>query len=459
MNRPSLEQLAEDSMQAESSEVERLAGLVQFDHGDVPEPDTRPSLVDTIAALLVPMTDAELEASREPHPHVFQTGERGLFPLREVSVIGARGREGKTTVVVGAAVAVAIAHSLARLNPPTNRSVVIYSAEDDRRQYARKIAAQVSLLGANQAAMVKRRIIVPELDSQEMASVRALVSVADRNPITTGTDVALIEAITPLMQSEAPPILLVFETASTLSEAEEDNAGYRTLVICLKRVARALNVAVVLVHHTSQAADNNLADLSISTADIRGGTVLVYNSRQNLMLVNLGSDADPFPDGDARTVLRRMVAGNEDGRITALVTLDSSKGMDPAPAFFRWVQTDFGPAAVEQEAPPTLAGKPWRKVREMVMAERGNQRTEAKSNAQGASVTSVVNIVAKLHGQGKQPTARAVSIAAGKSPTWATPYLESATDEGLLVSGKEPIPRRKDGATVYRPADSTAVAA
>ena len=100
-----------------------------------------------------------------------------------------------------------------------------------------------------------------------------------------------------------------------------------------------------------------------------------------------------------------------------------------------------------------------RKVREMVMAERGNQRTEAKSNAQGASVTSVVNIVAKLHGQGKQPTARAVSIAAGKSPTWATPYLESATDEGLLVSGKEPIPRRKDGATVYRPADSTAVAA
>ena len=161
MNKPSLEQLAEDSMQAESYEVERLAGLVQFDHGDVPEPDNRPSLAERITGLLVPMTDAELEASREPHPHVFQTGERGLFPLREVSVIGARGREGKTTVVVGAAIAVAIAHSLARLNPPTNRSVVIYSAEDDRRQYARKIAAQVSLLGTAQADMVKQRILVP----------------------------------------------------------------------------------------------------------------------------------------------------------------------------------------------------------------------------------------------------------------------------------------------------------
>ena len=464
MNRPSLEQLAEDSMQADSYEVDRLARLYPFDH-DVPEPDrvsdpdTRTSLAEKIAGLLVQMTDAELEASRAPHPHVFQAGERGLFPLGEVSVIGARGREGKTTVVVGVAVAVAIEHSIARLNPPAGRSVVIYSAEDDRRQYARKVAAQVSLLGTNQAAMVKRRIIVPELDSQEMAGVRALVTVADRNPITTGTDTALIEAITPLMQSEEPPILLVFETASTLSDADEDNRSHKMLIASLKRIARALNVAVILVHHTSQAADNNLADLNVSTADIRGGTALVYNSRQNLMLVNLGSDTDPFPDGDARTVLRGLAAGAEDGRITALITLDSSKGMDPAPVFFRWVQTDFGPAAVEQEPPQTLAGKPWRKVREMVMAERSNRRVEAKSNAQGANVTTVVNLVAKMHGEGKQPTARAVSIAAGKSPTWATPYLEAATDDGLLVSGKEKVPRRPDGTTVYRPADSTAVAA
>lgn len=232
-------------------------------------------------------------------------------------MIGARGREGKTTVVVGVAVATTIEHSMGQLNPPTNRRVVIYSAEDDRRQYARKIAAQVSLLGAQQAELVKRRILVPDLDSPDLASIRALVTVHDRNPITTGTDVALIEAIEPLMWSDEPPILLVFETASTLSDADEDNRSHKMLIACLKRIARALNVAVVLVHHTSQAADNNLADLNVSTADIRGGTALVYNSRQNLMLVNLGSDIDPFPDSDARTVLRGLVAGAEDGRITA----------------------------------------------------------------------------------------------------------------------------------------------
>lgn len=425
------------------------------DHDEALDPDAPRSVAERIAELLAPMSDEELEASREPHPHVFQEGERGLFPLGEVSVIGARGREGKTTVVVGVAVATAIQHSLGRLHPPTNRSVVIYSAEDDRRQYARKIAAQVSLLDPQQSELVKHRILVPDLDSPDLASIRALVTVADRNPITTGTDVALIEAIEPLMRSDEPPILVVFETASTLSDADEDNRSHKMLVACLKRIARALGVAVVLVHHTSQAADSNLADLNVSTADIRGGTALVYNSRQNLMLVNLGSDIDPFPDGDARTVLRGLVAGAEEGRITALITLDSSKGMDPAPLFFRWVQTDFGPAAVEQEPPQTLSGKAWRKVREMVMAERGNKRVEAKGNAQSASVTAVASIVTRLHQQGKQPTARAVSVAAGKSPGWAKPYLESAVDEGIVVATNEPVPRTKGAQLVYRPADSS----
>lgn len=458
MNGRSLEELAEESVQVELYQAQRMnSGGPFVDHDDSPGPDAPRSVADRIADLLTPMSDEELEASREPHSHVFQAGERGLFPLGEVSVIGARGREGKTTVVVGVAVATAIEHSMGRLHPPTNRRVVIYSAEDDRPQYARKIAAQVSLLGDRQAQLVKRRILVPELDSPDMSSIRALVTVADRNPITTGTDAALIEAIEPLMLSDEPPILLVFETASTLSDADEDNRSHKMLIACLKRIARALNVAVVLVHHTSQAADNNLADLNVSTADIRGGTALVYNSRQNLMLVNLGSDADPFPEADGRTVLRGLVAGAEEGRVTALITLDSSKGMDPAPVFFRWVQTDFGPAAVEQESPQTIAGKPWRKVREMVMAERGNHRTEARSNARGATMTLVVRWVAKLHEQGKQPTARAVSVAAGKSPGWAKPYLESAVDEGLVLATSEPVPRTSGPQIVYRPADSSEI--
>lgn len=417
-----------------------------------------PSRAELLAERLTPWTDAELDASRDPHPHVFASYERGLFPIGEPSVIGARGREGKTTVMVAVAVALAIEHSLAGLWPMKDRSVVIYSAEDDRRQFARKIAAQRALLAPEHAEQVKRRVIVPDLEADGMEALRRLVTEADRRPITTGTDEAIVEAIAPMMLGEYPPALLIFETASTLTDTDEDNRAYALLIDCLKRIARRLGVAVALVHHTSQASDATLADLSISTAGIRGGTTLIYNSRQNLLLLNLGSEADPFPANDGRTVLREVVAPDCRDRVTALVAMETSKASDPAPIFFRWVHTDYGPAAVELDPPEHLTGKSWRKVREMAMAERGSRRDEAKASARASGVDTAVRLVAELHKSGKHPTANAVSLAAGKSPTWAKPYLGQAAIDGLLTASMENVPRTRKPVMVYRPADSTGAA-
>ena len=232
------------------------------------------------------------------------------------------------------------------------------------------------------------------------------------------------------------------------------------LILALRRIARTLGVAVVLSHHVSQTSLQGLPDLNLSTADIRGGTALVNNARQTAMLVNLGSEDDPFPDTDARTVLRRMAAPVCNGRVTVLVTLDSSKGIAPPPVFFQWLQAPSGhPAAVEVEPPPQLRRKAWRKVREMLVAERVSQRSEAKSSAQNANVALVIRQVAKLEESGKQPTARAVSIAAGKSATWATGYLQSAVESGELTCSVEPVERTKGGAMVYRMAHSTEMTA
>jgi hypothetical protein len=163
-----------------------------------------------------------------------------------------------------------------------------------------------------------------------------LATVPDGAPMPSGTVAAIIEAVRPLLDGPVPPGLLVFETASTLSEAEETNVGFRVLIQALRRIARALQLPVVLSHHVSQASLANLADLNLSTADIRGGTALVNNARQTALLVNLGSAGDPFPDTDARTLLRRLACPAVADRVTALVCLDSSKGVTPPPMFFRW---------------------------------------------------------------------------------------------------------------------------
>ncbi|MCD9126679.1 AAA family ATPase [Luteimonas fraxinea] len=423
---------------------------------DVYQPrEAAPALADTLRAQLKPWSQEELDAALEPWPHAFQERHTGLFPAGEVSILAAAGREGKTTVKIGIAVAMVMQHTLAGgLISQPDRSVVVYSAEDDRAQYARKVAAQLACLGAQDASCVRERLLVPNLDDPGLASAKTLVRVLDGQPLPTGTVEAIIEGLHPLTESATPLGLLIFETASTLSDAEESNPGFRVLVLALKRIARELKVPVVLSHHVSQASLANLSDLNVSTTDIRGGTALVNNARQTGLLVNLGSDEDPFPEGDARTVLREMAAPGRPERITALISLDSSKGITPPPIFFRWVTTDWGPAAVEINAPAGIAERSWRKVLEMVRARRAGIRSEVKDEAKRAAADAclqeVVQIVHDLQVQGELPTCRKVSTGAGKGADWAKPHLSQAVKSGRLVMSFEKVPRTQGQTAVYR---------
>ena len=419
--------------------------VLSIETGEPPD-EPAETLADKISALLRPWSDDEIEAAKTPWPHVFSGGERGIFPVGEVSIVGARGREGKTTILTAIATAAAVGQSIVGLTSPAT-TTVIYSAEDDRQQYARKIGAQMSILAAERVEKVRHRILVPDLDDPSVAAARDLVMVFDRQPMPTGTVDAVIDALRPLLDAPAPLRLVVFETASTLSDAEEDNRGHKVLVAALKRIARALGVAVVLVHHTSQQADNDLADLNVSTSNIRGGTSLVFNGRQTWLLVNLGSDPDPFPDADARTVLRRMVCdgarAEEQHRLLALICLDSSKSAPVPPVFFKWLDTVFGPVAVDIEAPANLVDRPWRKVHEMVRAERATLRSEAKQEAKQEArhehIDTVVAAVAALQAQGRQATVNAVAGHAERGNSWAKAYLTSAVSQRRLRVAEERV--------------------
>lgn len=415
-----------------------------------------PPLADTFAGLLQPWNDLELIEAESPWPHVFAEDQVGMFPIGEVSIVASAGREGKTTVMISVATALVAGYNLAGLSPPRQKgSVIVYSAEDDRRQYARKVGAQMDVLGDSTAvAAIRDRLLVPDLDHPDMANVRTLVTLFDGQPMPSGTVEAIIMALQPLMTGSIyPPQLLLFETASTLSEADENNQAFRALILALRRIARELNVAVVLSHHVSQASLAKLPDLDLSTADIRGATTLVNNSRQTAMLVNLGSNDDPFPEADARTVLRKLVAPGEGGKVTALVTLDSSKSITPAPVFFRWEQTKFGPAAIVFEPTSAVARKPWRKVMEMVRAKRAEAREEAKEerrrDVSDAAVDEVVRIVRELNGEGRPATSNAVATHAGRGQSWPKPYLAEALLRGLLRSSEESIPRVRGSVTVF----------
>lgn len=370
------------------------------------------SPAEILRELCVPFSDDELDAAKDPHPHAFSRGHVGLFPAGEVTVTAAQGREGKTTNVIAVAVAQIIGHTLADLWPDKNRTVIVYSAEDSRDQYARKVAGAMSVLSADQAALVRERLLVPNLDDPAFAAQRSLVMLLDGTPYATATVEAIIEALRPMTSCATPLGLLVFETASTLNEAGETEPGLKALVMALKRIARELSVPVLLSHHVSQASLSSLPELNLSTADIRGSTVLIGNVRQTAMVVNLGSTEEPFPDNDARTVLRKLVAPNVLEKVTAWVSLDSSKGITPPPIFFRWVRTDYGPAAIELPAPYELQGKSWGQVQQMIRAARRDAKAEAQSERQDATAQvrqqKVVEAMARLERDGQPATARRI---------------------------------------------------
>lgn len=409
--------------------------------------DGAPSRVERLVAALTPFTDAELEAAKQPHPHAFSDGEHGLFPVGEVTVVAAPGREGKTYASIAMAVSYILGTEVVGLQPEHGRSVLIYSAEDDRAQYARKVLAATCQLGQADAAEVRKRMLVPDLDSPGMEPFQTVVSVLDRQPMESTAVDALADGL-----AGQGIGLVVFETASTLSEAEEGNREFRIMVRALRRVARAIEAAVVLVHHTSQAAASNLPDLNVSTADIRGATALVYNARQAALLVNLGSEDDPFPDGDARTLLRNMVAPGRSERIAAWITLDTSKAANPPPVFLAWDRTPYGPALHVLPVPHHLRGASWRVLHGMIRGQRLEARQARKDEAQTAKVSQVVDLVRMLEAEGKQPTARAVSTAAGRGAAWAAPYLTLAVLDGALRVQAEKVPRTRGETDVYRTA-------
>lgn len=413
------------------------------------EDDADRPLDSAMARAMRSFSSTELDASKAPHPHAFQAGDSGFFPIGEVTVVAAQGREGKTFALTAIAATYARGKRLSGFSSVSDRAAVIYSAEDDRSQYARKIAA----LRWAHGDLVDgfdwcSRIIVPDLEDADLLQWRELVKVYERRPFSSPS----AEAIIATLSSDTMPIragLLIFETASTLSEADEDNAGLKALVATLKRIAKALQAAVVLVHHTSQAAGGNLPTLNIQVTDIRGATALVYNSRQCFFLVNLGSEADPHPETDARTMLRKLVYPCGTERISALVCLDSSKAPDPPPVFFQWLRTEYGPALREIEAPAAIRGMQWRKLLSILNGKRAEARAEAKDAKTLAEVKEAVRAVQRLLEQDKPATAKTVSEAAGHKQGWADARLSRAVIDGLLRTELMKLPRTRNETTVY----------
>ena len=412
------------------------------------------TLADELGDLMRKRTPDNLVAARKPHPHLFRLGNSAAFPRGEVSILAGPGREGKTSAIIAIAVAGALGRDLG--NQPVEDgpfSTIIVSAEDSVEQYDAKLDAQLAKLSPDDQATVLERVRIIDLEAIKRR-VGPLVLVLHGEVVRNA---ALVESLIDAAQRpldgntidgewDAPLGWMVLETVSTLSDAAEDNVGLRVFADAAKQIARSLGIAVSLAHHTSQASAINLSTLNISQADIRGGTALIGNTRQTWLLVNLGSEDDPFSEKDARTHLRQMIAPGSRQRVSALVCLDSSKSLDPPPVFFAWDHT-----RQETVTPPTAYhGMHWRKLHRQIANFKAEAQDEVRVVKHQDDVRKVVAVVERLESEGRQPTVRAVSDACGRSPAWARRPLVDAVYQGDLQVVDEAVPHTRGLTPVYR---------
>lgn len=211
------------------------------------------------------LTLAQLLALPPPPPAIHD----GYYRLGEVTVVIGASSVGKTTMLMRDAFEIV----------QSGLTVVTISAEDEAPNYARKLAALAILDGFTDDATLQRVHCFT-------SALRQLIL-----PNKTGADpnVSEFQRLTAALQPYAPSVVIL-ETASSLGTGEETNGQLAALAKGLIWLARDLNAAVVISHHTNKQAALN-ADTSQHAA--RGGSSFTANTRETINIVKPTSEEMP----------------------------------------------------------------------------------------------------------------------------------------------------------------------
>ncbi len=148
----------------------------------------------------------------------------------------------KSTLMIAYAVALALSIQLHGLRPAAACRVMIYNAEDDQDEQRRRLSAILTSHG--------RR---PEHVASNILRVgpSGAATLLTRDPDTgellnTPAMTALVDAI----ERHRPDVLILDPLSEMHSEEENANVAMREVVAIFRKLAKAHDLALVLVHHT-----------------------------------------------------------------------------------------------------------------------------------------------------------------------------------------------------------------
>lgn len=251
-----------------ASLIDRWVTLAEADEADDPKEDGIPS--DPL------WVDADEWAEEEiaARPWV----AKGYMMRGAVSVLSGPGSAGKSSLMVGWAIASALGVKWHRFVPIQPLKVMLYNTEDDRDEQRRRMSATLRQFHRAPRDLAGRVIRIGP--SASGALLR-------RDPFSGKLRATAAMDHLEKMVEEQKPDVLVLDPLVELHDAEEnDNTAVRMVMARFRAMAIKHNMAVVLIHHSRKGVAGAYGDPDT----LRGASAIVGAARIVLTVMTMDEE-------------------------------------------------------------------------------------------------------------------------------------------------------------------------
>lgn len=245
--------------------------------------------------------------SVEPPPGIFQQVATGLWgnavdpastPTRpwlierllmigHVSMIGAAGSAGKSSIGLATAAHLSLGIEFAGYTVHRRGKVIVYNGEDDVAEQSRRLQAVCMSYNLDYNE-VKQNIILLDYTMIDLKLVVRNGRAASRNEAVINSFVELAEA--------DDVVAAILDPLIDLHECDEGVSTEMNLVMrSLQELSKRANIAVLVMHHTTKAGSDR-QEARIGNMDIfRGASGIVYKCRAAFTLMDASTqDAEDY---------------------------------------------------------------------------------------------------------------------------------------------------------------------
>lgn len=238
-----------------------------------------------------------------------------LLMLRKVSMIGAVGSAGKSSIGLALAAHLALGMPFGSHHTHGRCKTIVYNGEDDLEEQSRRLLALCIAYGFDYDT-VREHVMLLSYEDVNMKIVAVNGRIASRNDVVVN---ALIDI------AKAGDVgCIILDPLIDLHHCDEsDSAQMNTVMSTLQELAAESNTAVLIMHHTTKAGtdkqENRIGNMDI----FRGASGIAYKCRAAFTLMDASNqDAEDYGLQDHE---RHMWARLDDAKMN--ITLKSDKAM------------------------------------------------------------------------------------------------------------------------------------